>query len=63
MDPKSFQLTLEQQFAFRRMRQEMQDLSPEQVRELLLQASRLLMLKDNAIKSLVREAVSQPLSP
>ena len=61
MDPKSFQLTLEQKFAFQRMRQEMPNLSPEQVRELLVQASRLLMLKDNTIKSLVREVSSQPL--
>ena len=59
MNPDCFKLTLEQQFAFQRMAQEVSEMNPEQVRELLLQASRLLFLKDNCIKQLVREAAAK----
>jgi hypothetical protein len=59
MDPKSFQLTLEQQFEMRRMQDEVQNMSREQALELLIQASRLLMLKDNIIKMLVKQTSFQ----
>lgn len=59
MDPKSFQLTLEQQFEMRRMQDEVQNMSREQALELLIQASRLLMLKDNVIKMLVKQSSFQ----
>jgi hypothetical protein len=55
MDSGSFELTLEQQFQMRLMEQSAQDLSREQMLELLLQTSRLLMVKDNVIRNLVRQ--------
>ena len=62
MDLTPFKLTLEQQFAMQRMQQEMRQISHEQATDLLLQASRLLMLKNNIIKSLVKQMSLQPLS-
>lgn len=53
-----FELTLEQQFEYRRMVTESQNLSHEQAIEMLLQATRLLMLKDNTIRHLMKEALS-----
>lgn len=55
MEPKSFDLTLEQQFEMRRMQNEIQNMSREQAIDLLLQASRLLMLKDNVIRNLIKQ--------
>lgn len=62
MDPKAFDLTLEQQFAMRRMQNEVEGMSREQALDLILQASRLLMLKDNIIKSLVKRTPMQSIS-
>ncbi len=52
MDPNTFNLTLEQQFLMQRMRNEIQQMNREQAADLLLQASRLLMIKNNLIESL-----------
>ena len=62
MDLTPFKLTLEQQFTMQRMQQEMRQMSREQATDLLLQASRLLMLKNNVIKSLVKQTPLLPLS-
>jgi hypothetical protein len=48
-------LTLEQQFQMRLMEQSAQDMSREQAISLLLETARLLMIKDNAIRSLVKQ--------
>ncbi len=56
MDPTAFELTLEQQFEMRRMHQEVQDMSHEQTLDLLLQVSRLLMVKDNVIRDLMKRS-------
>jgi Phycobilisome degradation protein nblA len=53
MEPTAFDLTLEQQFEMRRMQDEVEGLSHEQALNLLMQASRLLMLKDNVIRNLL----------
>lgn len=45
-------LTLEQQFEMKRIRDAAQNMSREQALELLIQASRLLMIKTNVIRSL-----------
>jgi hypothetical protein len=55
MDPASFDLTLEQQFQMRLVEESTQGMSREQAVELLVEASRLLMLKDNVIRDLVRK--------
>ncbi len=56
MDPNAFELTLEQQFQMRLMEESAQRMSYEQAQELLVQATRLLMMKENIIKSLIRKA-------
>ncbi|MCS6815143.1 MAG: NblA/ycf18 family protein [Cyanobacteria bacterium] len=55
MDPSSFDLTLEQQFRMRLMEESAHGMSREQAAELLLEVSRLLMIKDNVIRDLVKK--------
>jgi hypothetical protein len=62
MDSKSFELTLEQQFEIRRMQLEVQGMSREQALDLLMQASRLLMLKDNIVRHLLKQTAIQPIA-
>jgi hypothetical protein len=54
MDSSSFQLTLEQQFQMRLMEQSAQKMTREQMQDLLIQSARLLMLKDNVIRDLIK---------
>ena len=54
MDSSSFQLSLEQQFQMRLMEESAQQMSREQMQEVLIQAARLLMVKDNVIRDLMR---------
>ena len=56
----SFELTLEQQFEYRRMVDATADITKEQAVELLIQAQRLLMIKSNVVRDLMEK---QPLSP
>jgi hypothetical protein len=62
MESNSFELTLEQQFEFRRMRDAAAQMSREQALELLMQASRLLMIKTNVVRNLIQETPLQPLT-
>ncbi|PAX51759.1 NblA/ycf18 family protein [Brunnivagina elsteri] len=57
MDANSFQLTLEQQFQMRLMEQSAESLTREQLLDMVIQTSRLLMVKDNVIRGLVKEAI------
>lgn len=52
-------LTVEQQFQMKLVENSTQHLSKEEMRELLIQLSRLLMMKDNAIRNLLRNNVFQ----
>lgn len=54
MDSSSFQLTLEQQFQMRLMEESAQRMSREQMQDILIQTARLLMVKDNVIRDLLR---------
>jgi hypothetical protein len=54
MDSNTFQLTLEQEFQMRLIEESAQNLTREQMQDLLLQTSRLLMIKDNAIRDLLK---------
>ena len=54
MESTSFDLTLEQQFEIRQMQDAVLGMSREQALELLLQASRLLMIKTNVMRNLMR---------
>lgn len=51
-------LTLEQEFELRQFQDSAQAMSREQAVSLLLKASRLLMIKDNVIKDLMKENLS-----
>jgi len=57
MNPESFDLTLEQQFHMHLVAQSIDGMSREQAAELLLEASRLMMLKDNVIRNLIKKVV------
>ncbi len=54
MDSSSFQLTLEQQFQMRLMEESAQRMSREQMQDVLIQTARLLMVKENVIRDLLR---------
>jgi hypothetical protein len=60
MNSSSFDLTLEQQFEFRQMKEATKTMSREQALELLIQASRLLMIKTNVMRELMKQT---PLTP
>ncbi|MDJ0592184.1 MAG: NblA/ycf18 family protein [Pleurocapsa sp. MO_226.B13] len=47
-------LTVEQQFQMRLYQESVQAMKPEEARSLLLEASKLLMVKDNIIKGLMK---------
>lgn len=49
-------LTVEQSFTMRRYEMEVKTLDSEQAKELLLQALRMVMVKDNVIKQLMKDA-------
>lgn len=54
MDQNSYELTIEQQFQMRLMEESAQNMSREQALDLLVQASQLLMVKDNVIRNLLQ---------
>lgn len=54
MDGSSFELTLEQQFQMRIMEQSAQQMTREQMQDLLIESARMLMVKDNVIRDLVK---------
>lgn len=52
-----FMLTLEQEFQIRMVENLVQDMSRDQMLELLLQISEQLMVKDNVIRDLMKKEV------
>ena len=60
MESQSFDLTLEQQFEMRRIQDASLAISREDALDMLIQVSRLLMVKKNVISELVQEL---PLNP
>ncbi len=52
MENTSCNLTLEQQFEMKRIRDAATQMSRDQALELLVQASRLLMIKTNVVRNL-----------
>lgn len=54
----STQLTLEQEFQMKLFEQSAERMSHEQALSLLMEASKLLMVKDNIIKELMRQNLS-----
>lgn len=62
MNPISFDLTLEQQFQMRLIVESANGMSQEQLTDTLIQASRLLMLKENVIQSMMKHSPIQSFS-
>jgi hypothetical protein len=62
MEPKTSELTLEQQFEMRRIRDAATNMSREQALDMLVQASRLLMIKTNVVRNLLSNTPLEPLS-
>lgn len=52
----SGQLSLEQQFKLKVLQEQVQGLSKEQAQEYLLEMFRQMMVKDNLVKNLLRDA-------
>lgn len=57
MDSDVFELSLEQEFQMRLIQESAQNMSREQMQDLLIQTSKLLMLKDNAIKNIMKKGM------
>jgi hypothetical protein len=57
MLPECFELSMEQQFSMRTIELNTHDLSVDQLRELLVEVSRQLIVKDNVIRHLVKNGV------
>lgn len=55
MDSSTFDLTLEQKFHMQLMERSVDVLTREQIESLFLETSRLLMLKENIIKGLMKD--------
>ncbi len=60
MEPSSYELTLEQQFEMKRMQDAAQQMSREQALDMLVQASRLLMIKTNVVRNLMNNSSLEP---
>ena len=58
MDVLALELSLEQQFHLKKYEHQVTDLSQKQAQEFLVEAFRHLMIKDNAIRSLMKSAFS-----
>ena len=54
MDVMPLELSLEQQFHLKKYEHQVTDLSQQQAQEFLVEAFRQLMIKDNAIRSLMK---------
>ncbi len=57
MKDLKLELTLSQQFELRRLTMSSESLKADELRGLLLQSCRLMMVKDNIIKQLMSEAL------
>ncbi|MBD2328706.1 NblA/ycf18 family protein [Alkalinema sp. FACHB-956] len=57
MLPECFDLSVEQQFSIRSFEVNSYNLSEEQMRELLLEISRQLLIKDNVIRHLIKNGI------
>ncbi len=57
MNTSSFQLSLEQEFQMKLIERSMQDMSREQLQDMLMQIMRLLLVKENIIRDLVKSCV------
>jgi hypothetical protein len=59
MNGQSFDLTLEQEFQMRLVEESVEQMSREQMHDLLIQVSRLMMVKDNIIRNFMKQEILQ----
>jgi Phycobilisome degradation protein nblA len=57
MDVESFSLTVEQEFQARAMALTVEEMSEIELRAMTMQLVRLMMVKENIVKNLVRKAI------
>lgn len=57
MDTNQLSLNLEQQFHLKLVENSVQQMSPNQMRELLVELVETLMIKDNAIRDLMKDKI------
>ncbi|MCJ8281298.1 MAG: NblA/ycf18 family protein [Rivularia sp. ALOHA_DT_140] len=57
MDTENFKLTLEQQFQIKKLEASAHQMNKDQMLDALLEMSRILMVKENIIKNLVKQVV------
>jgi hypothetical protein len=57
MSPECFELSMEQQFNIRAIELNTLSLSADQLRELLVEISRQLIVKDNVIRHLIKNSL------
>jgi hypothetical protein len=57
MESTFLELSLEQQFQMRLIEQSAQQMDRDQMIDMLMQTSRLLMLKDNAIRNIIKNGM------
>jgi len=53
LDPVSFELTIEQQFKLQSIKNDIEKASREQLQEMMIDLTKMLMVKDNVIRSLL----------
>ncbi len=51
----NFELSFEQSFEMRKIQDAIPNMSREQLEDLLIQASKLVMMKDNVIRNLIKK--------
>jgi hypothetical protein len=54
MESSWFELTLEQEFQMRLMEETVQEMTREQMQDLLIETARLLMVKDNVLRQVIK---------
>ena len=51
---EQFNLTLEQQFQMKLVEDSVERMNPQQMKEMIVQLSQLIMMKDNAVRAMAR---------
>ncbi len=60
MNSSSFELSLEQEFQMKLFEQTIMKMSSEQMQDMLIQITRMMLIKDNFVRDLVKQCVIGP---
>jgi hypothetical protein len=61
MNSSSFELSLEQEFQMKLFEQTILQMNSEQMREMLMQMTRLMLVKDNFVRDLAKQCLIGPM--